>query len=296
METDKKISIIITTYNSSKVILSCLEKINFDKYAVYVVDNISKDNTIDLVTKNFPKAIIIKNNHNIGYGRANNVALNQTKTEFALILNPDAFILENDLEKLLETIENDEKIAIIAPLLLTKFPITEDEISIQNAVVNGNLIQDFKNYKSVSYIIGACMLLRMSIFKQIGFYNEKIFLYYEDDEICYRAIKNGYICAIKNDCFAFHIGQKSSGNNLRDLYRRYWHRSLSKFYWKEARKNIFSAYKSALKLIVGYFLRSILYLITFKFKKFIESIASMNGGIAYLFRLSAFDKNDNPRG
>ncbi len=68
---------------------------------VLLVDNASSDNTIQIVADNFPQVKIIKLDKNIGYGRANNVALRQVETEFALILNPDAFILENDIEKIL---------------------------------------------------------------------------------------------------------------------------------------------------------------------------------------------------
>ena len=108
----------------------------------------------------------------------------------------------------------------------------------------------------------------MSIFHKIGFFDEKIFLYYEDDEISYRVVKNKYKVAIFPEIFGYHIGSGSSGKSLRSLYRRFWHRALSKFF----------------------------YVILFNKKKIVQNLASLCGTIAYLARLTAFDKNDNPRG
>ena len=293
---DKTLSIIIVTYNSSKVILKALEKINFQKYEVIVVDNASQDNTVELVKKNFSSVKIIQNNKNLGYGRANNVALSQINSPLALILNPDAFIDEENLEKLINTISNNPKIAICAPLLLNFYPAQKDDIIQETKVINSNLINDFADYKSVKYIIGACMILKMAVFQKIGFFDNKIFLYYEDDEICDRAIKNNYHCAINLNAQAFHIGHASSGNSWRLIYRRNWHRSLSKFYWKEKQKSFKKSYYSALKLLFSYFFQAIFHLILLQFQQFAKYSGCCFGTLAYLMRKSAFDKNDNPRG
>jgi N-acetylglucosaminyl-diphospho-decaprenol L-rhamnosyltransferase len=290
------LSIIITTFNSEKVIENCLNKINFDDFEVYIVDNASSDNTLSKVKNNFPLAKIIANTKNLGYSRGNNCALKIIKSDFALILNPDAFIFDEDLKKTLSLIATNPQIAILAPLLLNFYPAQNDDIAKEIAVVNGNLINIFPDFTSVKYVVGACMILRMEVFKKIGFFDERIFLYYEDDEISWRAIKNGYICGVKTDCYSFHIGSGSSGSSSRQIYRRFFHRALSKFYWKEKQKNFQSAYFSAIKLAISYFLQAIFYVIIFNRQKVFKYLGAFVGTLSYLLRLTAFDKNDNPRG
>lgn len=294
---NSKLSIIITTFNSSKVILQCLNKIDLNLYSVFVVDNNSKDDTIKIIEENFfDKIIIIKNCKNLGYGRGNNCALRQVQSEFAMILNPDAFIFSKDIDLLLQTLQQNPEIAICAPILLKKYPFEQKDFLEEINVVKKNLLSQENGFASVKYVIGACLILRMSFFKEVGFYDEEIFLYYEDDEICHRVITNNKICAINTEAFAFHIGQGSSGNNYRNLYRRFWHRSWSKFHWKEKVKGPTNAHFSALKLVISFALQTLFYIFIWKPNKIIAKIASINGTIFYLLGLKAFDKNDNPRG
>ncbi|MCE3255426.1 MAG: glycosyltransferase family 2 protein [Rickettsiaceae bacterium] len=291
----KNLTIIIVSFNSSKIISSCLEKIDFSKYEVMVVDNASTDTTVQIVADKFPLVQIIKLDKNIGYGRANNVALRLVATEFALVLNPDAFILSEEIEKILTVLQKSPEIALAGPLLLQNYTASPAEREKQLEIVYSNLLEKFDNYLSVKYIIGAILFLRMSVFKQIGFFDEEIFLYYEDDEISWRTVKNGYKAAIFPDAIGFHIGQGSSGGSLRSIYKRFWHRALSKLYWKKKQKGAFAAVKSAIRLTIVFVLKSLFYAVTFNSKKAVENFASCCGSAAFLIGLKAFDKNDNSR-
>ena len=293
---NSKLTIIITTFDSSSVIISCLEKIDFQKYKVVVVDNNSKDKTVLLIRQNFPLVEIIVNKKNIGYGRANNIALRNINTDYALILNPDAFIFPVDIEKIINNMGQKQEIAMAGPLLLNHYPYQEQDAQKELAVVKNNTIEINVDFISVKYIIGAIMFLKMSIFHKIGFFDEKIFLYYEDDEISHRTIKSGYKIAIFPEIFAYHIGSASSGKNLRSLYKRFWHRALSKFYWKEKQKGRDQALISALKMSFSFFIRMFFYAMIANKTKSIENLASFVGTLAYIAKFTAFDKNDNPRG
>jgi N-acetylglucosaminyl-diphospho-decaprenol L-rhamnosyltransferase len=291
----KNLTIIITTFNSKNVIFQSLSKINFAKYDVIVVDNHSQDQTIDIIEQNFSQIKLIKLAKNIGYGRANNIALRQTETDFAMILNPDAFILEEDIEAILTLMQKQQEIALAGPLLLQHHPILEDDRIKQMKIVESNLIDRFDEYLSVKYIIGAILFLRMSIFKQIGFFDENIFLYYEDDEISWRAIKNGYKAAIIPSAIGFHIGHGSSGGSIRTIYKRFWHRSLSKLYWKKKQKGKLVAIKSGVRLVIVFLIKSLFYIIALNPKKATANFASCLGSFSFLIGIKAFDKNNNPR-
>ena len=105
MSQNPNLTIIILTYNSAHIIKSCLDNLNFEKYKIIVVDNASKDGTAEFVRKNFSEAQVIELSQNLGYGNGNNVALELVKTEFALILNPDAMMFEKDIETVLDVMK-----------------------------------------------------------------------------------------------------------------------------------------------------------------------------------------------
>jgi len=296
-------TIVIVTFNSSKVIFNTLAKLDFNRFKVIVVDNQSSDNCCQIVKDNFPMVKLIILPKNIGYGRANNIALRVIDTEFAIILNPDALIDNMAIDLMIEIVDKNSEIAIAGPILLnandcqdqksSQFNLAKHDATI---ILKQNLIAETELFYLVKYLIGAVMLLRMSIFKQIGFFDEKIFLYYEDDEITWRTISCGYKVAIIKDAFAFHLGGGSSGSSLRFLYKRFWHRALSKFYWKVKQKGQNQARISAIKLLLVFIIKSLFFLMIFRLRKSVEYFASASGTMAFLLNLTAFDKNDNSRG
>ena len=106
------LTIIIVTYNSEAIIHNCLSNISPENNEVFVVDNNSSDTTVKIIADNFKTVKIIKNPTNLGFGRANNIALSQTKNNFALILNVDAQISPDDIKKTIEIMSQNPDIAI----------------------------------------------------------------------------------------------------------------------------------------------------------------------------------------
>lgn len=295
MNNKKDLSIIIVTFESSKIIENCLSRIDLDKYDVFVVDNNSKDNSVKIVREKFPQVQIIQLQQNIGYGRGNNIALNQVKTDYALILNPDAFILDNDIQALINLLKNNDDFALSSPILLDQYPLREENLQKQKEIIKGNLIEVIDGNYSVKYVIGAIVFLKMSVFRKIGFYDEETFMFYEDDEICHRAIKNGYKCVIKSDSYGFHIGGGSSKKTFRNIYKRNLHMYLSKLRWKSKQKGHFSACKSAIRLIIFNAICALINL-PFNYKKCAKNLGFIAGSFCFLFGLKAFKKNGEARG
>lgn len=299
----KELTIIIVTYNSSGLIESCLSNIDFDKYDVVIVDNASKDNTVALVKKSFPQVKIIKSDKNLGYGSGNNLALRQVDTDFALILNPDAIFAERDIELVLSKMKADDSVALGGPLILTKYPLDQKELQ-ENldfiekdlSTIKDKYYQRISDYLSVRFVIGSSIILKMSAFKKIGFYDENFFLYYEDDELCGRIIAKGYKNIIVPQALAFHIGGKSSGFSLRGIYKKNWHLTWSKLYWKNLRKGWFRGKRSAIKTALVFFVRTIGSLFSFCPQKILFNLGGLNGAFSFFIGLKAFDKDGNARG
>ena len=299
MDKQKNLTIIILSYNSSHIIKSCLNGFNFDKYEVLVVDNASKDNTVEIVKNNFPQVKILKLDKNFGYGGGNNIALKQVKTEFVLILNPDSIISENDIEIVLEEMKKNPTVANAGPVVLKQYPLQKEEYDAKL----DHMAQDFKGIKdcywekiggnySVRFIVGAALFLRMSILQKIGFVDEKIFLYYEDDELCKRIRDNGYKSMIVPEAKAFHMGGGSSAEvSFRCIYKKSWHLSWSKFYWKKIQKGNFRAKKSSLKFALVYFVKAVFSMLTFNSEKAFANLGSASGAFSFFIGLGAFKKN-----
>jgi N-acetylglucosaminyl-diphospho-decaprenol L-rhamnosyltransferase len=300
---NRELAIVIVTYNSSAVIERCLSNLDFEEYDVLVVDNASSDNTLSLIENKFPKVGIIKADKNLGYGRGNNLALKSLETEFALILNPDAVIFKNDIKKLISAIKSDESIAMAGPIILKNNPLQQEELDNKISAINRDFMgvkydyyEMIKDYFSVRFVVGAAAILRLSILRKIGFYNEEFFLYYEDDELCKRIIKNGYKNIIVPKAIAFHVEGKSCGFSYRGLFRKNWHLTWSKLYWKSLGKGIFSSKKLALRNMVRYFLKLLISLLSFNINNTLINAGSCVGAGSFLFGFKAFDKNGNARG
>ncbi len=299
------LTIVVLAYNSAHIIGECLNKLNFEKYKVVVVDNASKDNALEFVRKNFPQAEIIALPKNIGYGNGNNAALKLVATDFALVLNPDAMILEKDIETVLSVMRNDASIAMTGPIILDEYPANKNEVEKKISRSESDLTKAEGNYYekidgnfAARFLSGAALFMKISIMKKIGFFDEKIFLYYEDDEICARVRNNGYKNIIVTNALAFHVsgGGKSSGSSLKVIYKKNWHLVWSKLYWKKLRKGILGAKRSAFKLSIVYLIKALFCALTFNREKLVLNLGSSAGAFSFFIGLEAFDKNGNSRG
>jgi len=289
----KSLTIIIVTFNSSKVIEQCLGHLNADKYDVLVIDNISSDNTCKIVENSFPKVEIIRNDRNLGYGRANNIGLRRAKTEFALILNPDAIIFEDSIERVLDFMKNNKEVAIAGTNLLANYPVSKEDLEKISLKIKNIDRSGIFNGHIRSGVVGAVMFLKIEVFKNIGFFDENIFMYCEDGEICIRTTKSGYETILVNDSYAFHREGNSSGSKLRNVYRRYWHLCWSRAYFNS--NNNITIYSTIRRTFIRFF-NTIISLLTFNGRKTVSNFASFAGYFSFLIGLKAFRKDGTPRG
>ena len=295
----KNCTIIIVTYNSSHLIKFCLQNINIDQYKVILVDNASSDNTLEIISSNFPQIQIIKNNKNIGYGRANNIALKQVKTDFSLLLNVDAVIDQKNIDNIINLMQQNQQIAIAGPMVysgqLQDNKIINQTKCTKNRYHNQKCLED-KNFYFSGFVTGAAMFLNMKIMSKIGFFDEGFFLYCEDNELCKRSLQKKYkVVVIKNSKFC-HLSCKSSISTADESYRICWHKlGWSKAYYTQKVWGVTIAKLKSIRMILKF---SFLCLkeMAINNKISTQNKSALQGCLAYLIGLGAFDKNDNPRG
>jgi N-acetylglucosaminyl-diphospho-decaprenol L-rhamnosyltransferase len=296
---NKNLTIIILAYNSSHMIESCLKNLDFDQYEVIVIDNASIDDSIQIVQNKFPKAQIIKLKKNIGYGRANNVALRQVKTAFALLMNVDSIITCDNINQITTLMAKNPTIAIAGPMVysckLENGNIAEKDLCTKINYSKHKNLED-ENFYFSQFITGAAMFFNMKIMSEIGFFDEGFFLYCEDNEICKRAIKKGYKTAIVKNSKFYHLSGQSCTLTEEEAFRLNWHRfGWSKAYYTEKRWGILIGKLKAITMILKFGINCLKEKIISN-KVDLRNQAALQGSYAYLTGLGAFDENDEARG
>ncbi len=230
----EKISVIIVNYNAGKYLGRCLESFKanpaegFDT-EVIVVDNCSTDGSADMAAEKFPWVKIIENKQNAGFAAANNIGARNSSGEYLLFANPDIEILPHSIELMLNYLKSSSDIAAVAPQI-----ISEDGSIYPSCWNFPNLIMElwdatkFKKYfpKSrisllrkrkfypkqtfVEIVSGACVMIRKDAYEDIGGWDEDYFLYFEDDDLCYRLNKAGWLVSYYPESKVIHYGGKST--------------------------------------------------------------------------------------
>jgi len=211
------LSIIIVSWNVKNLLKDCLQSIfKFQgnlELEVIVVDNASGDQTVEMVKKEFPKVKIIANINNLGFASANNQGIKASGGEYLLILNPDTKIMNDSLGKMLDFIKQNSQVGIAGfkhlnadwtlqpsvrrfpsfwPLffILTKiYKIFPNLPSIQNYFAKD---LDYKIAQPVDQVAGSCLLARKKTLEQIGLFDEKFFIWFEEVDLCKRAKAAGF--------------------------------------------------------------------------------------------------------
>lgn len=209
------VTIIIVNYNGKKWLKDCLDSIYSQTYKnseVIFIDNASVDDSVIFVQKNFPKVRIIRNKKNIGYGRANNLAVERATGEVIFFLNTDTILAEDVLEKLVAC-KMKRKLQIIGPML---FDFEGKEID-----KGFNRSIDFTGYLGFSgkmfYIDGAALMINKKDFIKLGRFDEKYFMYSEDIDLCWRA----HLLGMKIDkCYDVAVRHFEGGTGGHTNYKK----------------------------------------------------------------------------
>jgi N-acetylglucosaminyl-diphospho-decaprenol L-rhamnosyltransferase len=219
---------VVVIYNSGHCIpaLSAGLASNAD---VIFVDNASKDDSAEKIRDLFPHARVLVNEQNLGFGAANNRALAMVTTPYALLLNPDCLPSSTFLAGMLQAAENFPDAAIIAPHLIRRdgSPELNYRWPATHWVSKGPKAE---GPCCVGFVCGAVMLLNMALMKDIGFFDETFFLYYEDEDLCQRVFLANKQIVLVPDVEITHLsrGSVKGPNPLKSEFIRGYHHAQSK--------------------------------------------------------------------
>ena len=212
-----KLSVVIVSYNVSHYLLQCLDSLQRALRGidgeVIVVDNHSRDNSVALVHQAHPEVKVIENLHNLGFSKANNIALRQAKGEYALLLNPDTIVADNTIRDCIAfldlhpdagaagvmmlnadgTVAPESRRGVPTPLtsfyklsgLCRMFPRSPRF----GRYYLGHL--PWQTPQQIDIVSGAFCMLRRSVLDKVGLLDEDYFMYGEDIDLSYRILKQG---------------------------------------------------------------------------------------------------------
>lgn len=196
-------SIIIVNYNTKQLLLNCIRSLeiklkNGPKYEVIVLDNASTDNPSFALEKMGLKNLkVIQSKINLGFAKGNNLAAKQAKGKYLFFLNSDTLIKRIDLLKVAQLFEKDQSLGLIAPKLLnpdnTAQPSCYHSQNLQNAIKEywfgqknafSKYIPNKSTTSEIDLVVAAAIIIPAKLFWQIGGWDERYFMYFEDLQLC----------------------------------------------------------------------------------------------------------------
>lgn len=214
-----EVTVVIVTYNSAHCI-EALAPFLAECPHVIVSDNGSQDDTASVVKQWLPHAMTLSHGSNLGFGAANNRALERVQTPLALLLNPDCTIEPAHLQRLIQTAHDHPDAAIVAPQLLDGQGRPDVNYRFPHLMWTSKG-PAAEGPACVGFVCGAAMLFRLAAFEPTGYFDEDFFLYYEDDDLCLRLFHRSIPIVVDPSAFAVH---RSRGSVLgqRPWRSEYW--------------------------------------------------------------------------
>jgi N-acetylglucosaminyl-diphospho-decaprenol L-rhamnosyltransferase len=253
------ISILMVNYNGSSCIYQCLDSIekivSNCPYEVIIVDNCSTDNSIKIIKDNFPLVTLICSETNVGFSKANNLALNYSQGNHLLFLNTDTILTENTPKILSDYLEQERDIGIISsritfqdgsyqlsggrlPNLIVEF-IDKIKYGVDRKwhhIFSKLYNQKYSVVQEMGWLTGACLMIRRDVFEQLSGFDESFFMYFEDKDICKRASEAGWKIVYYPGTSLIHLlggssqdVKKSINTYYRDSQLYYYQKHLGKF-------------------------------------------------------------------
>lgn len=254
------ITAVIVTYNSLGHINDALTALRESHAAglteCVVVDNAGSDGTADFVAANYPWVTLVRSARNLGFGRGCNLGFQHVRTPFVLIHNPDAVMGKKGLQTMLDFMDHRRQAGIVAPaivdgegslqaagLMTTPASLLRSSMGFGKAMPRQQWIAPGGEPFQTPWVCGAMMLIRSDLFRRLGGFDPRFFLYFEETDLCRRAAQDGAEIWAVGQAVAGHLGgacAKTTGKDMTSscisehFYRSRFYYLVKHFGWLRA--------------------------------------------------------------
>lgn len=261
-DTCTMLSIVIVNYNTENLLQGCLQSIyagaNGTPFDVWVVDNHSRDRSVEMVKSRFPTVKVVQNQANLGFSRANNLVISRSDSEYILLLNPDTLVIGDSIDRMVKYMNEHPEVGIAGCKVLNadrtlqlacRRSIPTPKVAFYRLtglsklfpkhpeVARYNLTYcDPEETHEVDAVSGAFLMIRRQAVEDIGLLDERFFMYGEELDWCLRAKRAGWTVMYHPQAEIIHYKGESTKYNSRKAALEFY-RAMYLFHQKHFSQN-----------------------------------------------------------
>lgn len=220
--------VVLVSYNTAHLMHRCMDHLRAAsaglRVSVVIVDNASRDGSADLLKRDFTDCTVIENTVNVGFGRANNQVLNLCNAPFVLLLNTDSFISKTALHQCLRHMDDQPRCGVLGARLVDEagegnssvrdFPSAWKSFAVQTGLVKHRRDDHARargaEVVDCDWVVGCFYLVRRAVIDEIGLFDPRYFLYFEEVDHCKAAHRAGWRVQCLLSCTVIHVGGASA--------------------------------------------------------------------------------------
>ncbi|MFL1526720.1 glycosyltransferase family 2 protein [Pseudomonas sp. O230] len=230
--THTPLDVLVVNYNTAKLLQPMFDALrqsnSVDRTRYLMVDNASADNSLECLAAICPEALLLANDNNVGFGRANNQLVEHLEGKYALLLNTDAFVAADTLNKTLEYMEAHPDCGVLGVRLVGRegdlqpscrfFPTPLNVFLSRTGLERffpvvkrvDDMEWDHASVRECDWVPGCYYLIRREVIDQVGLFDPRYFLYYEEVDHCKRVKQAGWKVVYYPHTTVVHIGGESA--------------------------------------------------------------------------------------
>lgn len=270
----KSLEVILVNYNSSFWIKKTLDSLykffvpnSKYKIIITIVDNASSDDSVSMIENQFPQVKLIKSDKNLGFSAGNNLALKTSTSDYIMLLNSDTELTEKskNFDILIDYLEQNSSAGIITPKILLPsgkldMACHRGEPSLLDCLfyfagfeklfpkikifTRYHLLdKDFSTIHEIDVCTGACMIMRNKDLKDVGYFDERFFMYSEDMDLCRSFREKGYKIIYNPNVEIIHhkykSGLQSDDKKIKKKISKHFYNSFLIYYDKWYKDKIY---------------------------------------------------------
>jgi len=226
------VSAVLVSYNTAALLPKAIEDLRTSTAGLslqtIIIDNASRDDSVELIRRDFADCALIENKTNVGFGRANNQALPLIQGHYVLLLNTDAFVSPDTLQKTVAHMDEHPECGLLGVKLVGRdgewqpscryFPTPLNKFLNRTGLnklfpwvqMVDDMDWDHASVRACDWVPGCYLLIRREVIDQVGLFDERYFLYSEEVDLCFAAKKAGWQVHYYPDTTVVHLGGESA--------------------------------------------------------------------------------------